>query len=184
MSIGLHSGRVIVAPYDPAWAEEFAAERARLMAALGGAPCVIEHVGSTSVPGLAAKPIIDIMGGRPPESDLDPYVQAFTGAGYEYRGEYGIPGRHYFVRDDAAGARTHHLHLVALDSEHWVRHIAFRDALRADAGASARYAALKHDLAARHGDDRETYTESKAGFIDAVVREWLGDRGEPDTEMG
>jgi GrpB-like predicted nucleotidyltransferase (UPF0157 family) len=184
MPVGLHSGKLIVAPYDPAWAEEFAAERARMVAALGDVPCVIEHVGSTSVPGLAAKPIIDIMGGRPPESDLDAYVRAFTGIGYEYRGEYGLPGREYFVKDDATGARTHHLHLVALDSDHWVRHLAFRDALRANPEKAARYAALKHDLAARYADFRGEYTDSKTGFIEAVVREWLGDRGDPGRETG
>lgn len=173
MPIGLHSGKVIVAPYDPAWAEEFEAERARMAAALGGVPCVIEHVGSTSVPGLAAKPIIDIMGGRPPESDLDAYVRAFTGIGYEYRGEYGLPGREYFVRDDADGARTHHLHLVALDSHHWVRHLAFRDALRADPETAARYAALKHDLAERLSREMGEYADAKTPFIDTVVREWL-----------
>ena len=184
MAIGLHSGRVIVAPYDPAWAEEFAAERARMAAALGGVPCVIEHVGSTSVPGLAAKPIIDIMGGRPPESDLDAYVRAFTGIGYEYRGELGLPGREYFVRDDAAGARTHHLHLVVLGGGHWVRHLAFRDALRADPEKAARYAALKHDLASRYADFRGEYTDSKTPFIEAVVREWLDGRADPDGATG
>lgn len=174
MAIGLRSGAVVVAPYDPEWTDEFVAERARLAAALGGVACEIEHVGSTAVPGLAAKPVIDMLGGPPPESALEPYVRAFTGAGYEYRGEYGLPGREYFVRSDAAGARTHHLHLVVLGGGHWVRHLAFRDALRADAGARERYAALKHRLAAQHGDDRDAYTDAKSAFIDDVVREWLG----------
>lgn len=174
MTIGLGKGEVRVMPHDPAWADEFAAERARLLEALGGVPAEIEHVGSTAVPGLAAKPIIDVLGGRPAGSELEPYVRAFTSAGYEYRGEYGIPGRHYFVRGEP---RTHHLHLVEAGGNLWRRHIAFRDHLRSDPDAVAVYAALKHDLAARFPNDRERYTDGKSAFIDDVLRRVPGTPG-------
>jgi GrpB-like predicted nucleotidyltransferase (UPF0157 family) len=167
MAIGLGTGQVRVMPYDPAWADEFAAERARLLKALGRVPAVIEHVGSTAVPGLAAKPIIDVLAGRPAESELEPYVRAFTAAGYEHRGEYGIPGRHYFVRGEP---RTHHLHLVEMDGGIWRRYVAFRDHLRRHPESAAAYAALKHDLAARFPNDRERYTDGKSAFIDDVLR--------------
>lgn len=170
MTLGLARGEVRVVPYDPAWPAAFAAERERLRKALGGLAMEVEHVGSTSVPGLAAKPVLDLAAGRPPESALEPYVRALEGAGYTYRGENGIAGRHLFVRGSES-ARTHHLHLVALGGEEWERQRAFRDALRADPAARDAYAALKHDLAARHPGDRAAYTGGKADFIARVLRE-------------
>lgn len=169
-SLGLRSGTVVVAPHDPAWAAEFQAERARLMAALGALPGRIEHVGSTSVPELPAKPILDLLGGRPASSAPEPYVAALERAGYVHRGEYGIPGRDYFVRDDASGRRTHHLHLVEEDGPLWRRHLAFRDYLRAHPARAAEYAALKRDLAARHADERAAYTSAKTAFIEETLR--------------
>lgn len=174
-SLGLERGTVRVVPYDPAWAAAFAAERERILVVLGDLPAVVEHVGSTSVPGLAAKPILDIMVGRPPAGAPEPYVRALEGAGYVHRGANGIPGRDYFVRGDP---RTHHLHMVALGGEFWTRNLAFRDHLRRSPESAAAYAALKHDLAARHADDRETYTEGKTAFIDGVVRTALGRGGD------
>ena len=168
--------KVHVAPYDPAWPTQFAAEKARLEAALGGVPATIEHIGSTSVPGLAAKPVIDILAGRPDNSPLDAYVAAFTGVGYEYRGEYGLPGRHYFVRGDG-GAHTHHLHLVVHESDFWRRHLAFRDHLRRSPESAAAYARLKHELAARFAGDKAAYTEAKGPFIAGILRELLGEGG-------
>ena len=169
MTVGLPTGRLVIVPHDPAWGEAFAAERARLAAALGAVPARIEHVGSTAVPGLAAKPIIDILVGRPDGGALEPYVRAFEGAGYLYRGEYGIPGRHYFVRGTGREARTHHLHLVALDGEFWRTHLAFRDHLRRTPECAAAYAARKRELAERHAGDRGAYTEAKAPFIRAAL---------------
>lgn len=163
--LGLASGTVRLVPADPAWAGLFAAERERLLAAVNGLPLVVEHVGSTAVPGLAAKPILDLMGGCPAGGDLAPYVAALEVAGYRHRGEYGIPGRQYFVRDDAGGRRTHHLHLVEQGGAFWRAHLAFRDALRRSPDRAAAYAALKRALAARHPDDRAAYTDGKAAFV-------------------
>ena len=158
--------RVRLVAHDPAWATRFADERARLLTALGDLPAEIEHVGSTAVPGLAAKPILDVLVGRP-AGDVAPYVEALQRAGYVYRGEAGIPGRHYFRRGDP---RTHHLHLVECGGAVWRDHLAFRDRLRADAALAAAYGALKERLAIQHAEDRAAYTEAKAPFITAVLR--------------
>ena len=169
-SLGLRSGVVRLAPPDPAWPAAFADERRRLLTAAAPLPLAIEHVGSTAVPGLPAKPILDLLGGRPGDGDHAPYVVAFVRAGYAYRGESGIPGRHYFVRDDGAGRRTHHLHLVEADGPLWRAHLAFRDHLRGHPACAAEYARLKQALAARHPTDREAYTEGKAAFVAETLR--------------
>ena len=158
--------QVRLVEHDPAWAARFADERARLLTVLGDLPAEIEHVGSTAVPGLVAKPILDLLVGRPP-GDVAPYVAALQRAGYVYRGEAGIPGRHYFRRGDP---RTHHLHLVERGGALWRDHLAFRDRLRADAALAAEYGALKQRLALRHAGDRAAYTEAKAPFVTAVLR--------------
>jgi GrpB-like predicted nucleotidyltransferase (UPF0157 family) len=170
MSLGLSSGSVELAPPDPTWAVAFAAERARLVAAVRPLPLTLEHVGSTAVPGLPAKPILDLLGGHPPGADPVGYVAACEAAGFTYRGEYGVPGRHYFVRDDAAGRRTHHLHLVAEGGALWRSHLAFRDYLRQHPARAAEYTALKSALAARFPADRPAYTEGKAAFITETLR--------------
>jgi GrpB-like predicted nucleotidyltransferase (UPF0157 family) len=168
--LGLDSGTVRVVPYDAAWPALFEAEAERIAAAVregGLPPLAVEHVGSTSVPGLAAKPILDLLAGRSPAVPLDGYVAALEAAGYAYRGENGLPGRHYFVRGEP---RSRHLHLVELGGAHWRRHLAFRDALRARPALAAGYAALKHDLAARHASDREAYTNAKTAFVERVLK--------------
>ena len=170
MSLGLFSGSVALAPPDPRWTTAFAAARDRLVAAADPLPLALEHVGSTAVPGLPSKPILDLLGGHPPGADPLAYVAAFEAAGFTHRGEYGIPGRHYFVRDDAAGRRTHHLHLVAEGGALWRAHLAFRDYLRQHPARVAEYAALKCALAARFPADRAAYTEGKAAFIAETLR--------------
>jgi GrpB-like predicted nucleotidyltransferase (UPF0157 family) len=164
---------LVLTPYDAAWPGAFAAERARISAAFGGLPAEVEHVGSTSVPGLAAKPVLDIMVGRPPASDAAPYVAALVALGYEHRGAHGIPGRDYFVRGEP---RSHQVHMVALGGGFWRRHLAFRDELRRSPATADAYAALKHRLAARFRDDRDAYLEGKTEFIEGVVARAL-DRG-------
>ncbi|HEU4629768.1 MAG TPA: GrpB family protein [Gemmatimonadaceae bacterium] len=166
-SLGLERGTVRLAPHDPAWATLFAAEAARIGSALGTElPLDLEHVGSTAVPGLVAKPILDLLGGYPPGAPVAPYVAALVRAGYVHRGEQGIPGREYFRRGEP---RAYHLHLVVRDGPLWREHLAFRDALRADAALRDAYAALKLELARRHARDREAYTEGKGAFVREVV---------------
>jgi GrpB-like predicted nucleotidyltransferase (UPF0157 family) len=169
--LGLESKTVRVVPYDTRWPALFRAEAARLADAISeaGLPALtFEHVGSTAVPGLAAKPILDIAAGRRSESSVGAYVTALEAADYIYRGESGLPGRDFFRRGEL---RSHHIHLVVHDGWHWRRYLGFRDALRADSALRDAYAALKHDLAARYPHDREAYIEGKTSFVERVARD-------------
>ena len=175
-SLGLESGTVRLAPHDPAWAALFAAEAQRLRAVLGpDRPLALEHTGSTAVPGLAAKPILDLLGGYPPGAPVEPYVAALVRAGYVHRGEQGIPGREFFRRGEP---RAYHLHLAVQHGAFWREHLAFRDALRADTAVRDAYAALKLDLARRFPRDRESYIEGKGAFVRQVVAAALARGGD------
>jgi GrpB-like predicted nucleotidyltransferase (UPF0157 family) len=165
-ALGLASKTVRVVPYDARWPALFAAEEARIRTALDGIPLELEHVGSTSVPGLAAKPIIDIMAGRLADVPAERVIPLLVKAGYEHRGDRGLPGREFFRRGDP---RSYHVHLVDLASHYWREHLGFRDRLRADPATLAEYASLKRALAARFPFDREKYIEGKADFIQGVI---------------
>jgi GrpB-like predicted nucleotidyltransferase (UPF0157 family) len=167
---------VEIAEYDPVWPEAYERERAAIADALGGNLLAIEHVGSTAVPGLGAKPIVDVMVGLRELSDHARCVDPLTSLGYEHKGEYGIPGRHYF-RKPVQGPRTHQVHMVEQGSAFWVRHLLFRDYLRANPDEAAAYDRLKRGLAERFGTDLEGYTEAKTEFIrsaEAKARATLG----------
>ena len=156
-----------IAPYDPMWPRGFAAEADRLAQACRALPLRIEHIGSTAVPGLSAKPIIDILIGVPPRAVRAPYVAAIRDLGYEHLGAHGIPGRDYFRR---GSPRTHHVHLVSWSSTVWHDHLLFRDWLRQNESAALEYAVLKRELHAQFADDRSGYSESKSPFIKATLR--------------
>ena len=162
------SPAVVLVPYDPQWPALFEAEAAWIERALAGLPIRLEHVGSTAVPGLAAKPIIDILAGRPPRSAVAPYVAAFRQLGYEHRGTSGLPGREYFRRGDP---RSHHVHLVSWTSALWRDHLAFRDYLRDHPSVAREYETLKRDLAVTLANDRRRYTDAKGPFIRTVLRD-------------
>jgi GrpB-like predicted nucleotidyltransferase (UPF0157 family) len=168
MSLGLESGTVRVVPYDPAWPEFFAREADRLQAILAKAhlALVLEHTGSTAVPGLAAKPVLDMLGGYPEGAEVHSYVHSLVSAGYVHRGEQDIPGREFFRRGNP---RAYHLHLVVINSSFWEDHLAFRNRLRADSSLRDSYATLKRDLAARYPRDREAYIAGKASFVQHVL---------------
>jgi GrpB-like predicted nucleotidyltransferase (UPF0157 family) len=121
------TGSVRLVPYDSTWPLEFAAEAERIERACEGMPLRLEHIGSTSIPGLAAKPVIDILAGRPGNVAGNKYVDALRQIGYEHKGAYGIPGRNYFRRGTP---RTHHVHMVSWSSDLWRDHLLFRDYLR------------------------------------------------------
>jgi GrpB-like predicted nucleotidyltransferase (UPF0157 family) len=160
---------VVLSPYDPQWPAMFEAEAVRIEHALVGLPIRLEHVGSTAVPGLAAKPVIDILAGRPPRSDPAPYVAAMKQLGYEHMGAYGIRGRNYFRR---GSPRTHHVHMVTWTSTFWKDHLTFRDALRENAALAREYETLKYDLAATlPREDKRLYADAKGPFIRKVLRE-------------
>lgn len=163
---------VILADYDPAWPARFETQRAALMTALdycteGGVVYDIEHVGSTAVPGLAAKPCLDILIDAHPLPLTPEKLGALAALGYGHRGENGLPGRHYFVK----GPHQVHLHVVSREGSHWARLLIFRDYLRANVGARERYADLKQTLAERFPDDRAAYSEGKGPFIAEMERE-------------
>lgn len=172
MSLGLESGTVRVVPYDAAWPRLFSEEADRIRGVVGELPLTLEHTGSTAVPGLAAKPILDVLGGHPPDADLPSYIAAIERAGYVYRGEQGIPGRHFFRRGDP---RSYHLHLAVRDGSFWRDHLTFRDALRGDSLLRDEYAALKLSLAKEYPRDREAYIAAKTMFVRAVLAGEPGD---------
>src|SRR4051812_48347910 len=161
-----------LASYDPAWPSRFRIESDELQRVL--APWLagsVEHIGSTAVPGLAAKPVIDIMAGV---SDLNvsrPAIEALAVLGYCYF-PYRPDLEHWFCKPSPA-FRTHHLHLVPVGAAQWIRPIAFRDYLKAHPDVAREYDGLKRELAARFRFDREAYTDAKGPFIDAVTEKAL-----------
>jgi GrpB-like predicted nucleotidyltransferase (UPF0157 family) len=174
MALGLDSGTVRVVRYNPTWPTLFVAEVQRLREALPShLPIALEHTGSTAVPGLAAKPVLDLLGGYPHGTLVEPYIAALVRSGYSYRGEQGIPGRHFFRRGEP---RAYHVHLVEQDGTFWREHIAFRDALRADVELRDEYAALKLNLARRYPRDREAYIEGKTAFVQRVLAATLTEK--------
>jgi len=159
-----------IVEYDPAWPARFADEAARIATVLGEAAIAIEHVGSTAVPGLAAKPVIDIdVTLRSFADDRARAIEALEGLGYSYWAANPDPGHLFFVKGlPPAATRTHHVHVFAR-AEETARRRAFRDRLRADRAEAARYAALKRELASRHRSDRDAYTAAKAAYVAEVV---------------
>jgi GrpB-like predicted nucleotidyltransferase (UPF0157 family) len=156
---------VEVVDYDPEWPRMFAEEKARILEACGEWLEVIEHIGSTSVPGLAAKPIIDMMPGLRRLEDGRHCIEPMEKLGYQYLGEYGIPGRLYFNR---GVPRSHHVHMFVVGHGQWDRHLLFRDYLRTHPQAAAAYADLKRELARRHREDRDAYTDAKTEFVRTI----------------
>lgn len=157
-----------VVPYDPLWPSKFQAEGARLQVVL--APWLagpIEHVGSTAIPGMPAKPVIDIMAAVRSLETSRPAISALAEAGYVYF-PYRPDIMHWFCKPSSA-FRTHHLHLVPLDSERWVKCLAFRDAIRGNQTLAAEYAALKYQLATEFKFHREAYTDGKRPFVERVL---------------
>lgn len=156
---------VVLAEHDATWAETFAAEAARLRDALGSVAVEVHHVGSTAVPGLLAKPIIDITLIVTKLGAMD--RTALERAGFVWRGENGIPGRRYLKRDDPGWPmELSHVHAYEADHPDVARHLAFRGALRASPVLCAGYAEVKRALP---HDDREVYTDGKAEFVAAAL---------------
>jgi GrpB-like predicted nucleotidyltransferase (UPF0157 family) len=160
--------RVIIVPYDPNWPRQFEQVRTVMAGIFAGCEADIEHVGSTAVPGLGAKPVIDVMIGLSELAEADNRIAALEAAGYEYVQKYEreMPERRYF-RKPRVGPRACHVHSVVKGSEFWVRHLAFRDHLRAHPATVADYYELKRDLAMR--STKEEYTEAKSPFIEGIL---------------
>ena len=154
--------RIQVVDYDPSWPKGYAEERRRLRAALGAKLGAMEHIGSTAVPGLAAKPTLDLMLGVEEIATWPELVGPMTRVGYKYLGEFGIPGRHFFRKGLPP---THHIHWVRRDGDFWTKQLVFRDYLREHPRQAAEYGRTKRMLAQKHAKDRAAYTASKTGFI-------------------
>ena len=160
---------VQIVDYDPAWPEMAAAEIARVRTALGTVAVRIEHVGSTAVPGLAAKPIVDLQVSVREVEPRARYVGPLEDLGYLFAPDSESPDFHFFGRP-AERPRTHHLHVCEAGSEHELRHLAVREYLRTHPDEAARYGELKRRLVARHPRDRLAYIEGKEDFVGALER--------------
>jgi GrpB-like predicted nucleotidyltransferase (UPF0157 family) len=153
-----------IVPHDPSWVAKFEAEKAQLETLLGPwRKGPIEHVGSTAVAGLCAKPVIDVMVGVPSLAESEPAKAVLRDVGYQYA-EYKTDLMHWFCKPSVA-LRTHHLHLIPYESPLWHDRLRFRDLLRSDSTLAAEYAALKLQLAEKFEFDREAYTDAKWPFI-------------------
>ena len=158
---------VHVSDYDPAWPEQFRALARRAADAVGDIVLGIEHVGSTSVPGLAAKPVVDLAVVVRRE-DVPRAVERLAPLGYVHQGDKGMPGREAFRTPP--GEPKHHLYVCIPESEGFRDHVLFRDYLRAHPETAREYAELKRRLAIQHRDDRGAYQQAKKPFIDAVTQ--------------
>lgn len=164
--------KVVVSEYRPEWADEFRRESERLKGAFGDSLLGLYHIGSTAVPGLAAKPVIDMLAVVKEIPDADKAAPALEALGYEGLGEYGIPGRRYFRK--GGENRTHQLHVFGQDSKGEIaRHLAFRDYLRRHPETAAEYGNLKKKLAAEFPEDIDGYCDGKDKFVKAAEREGL-----------
>jgi GrpB-like predicted nucleotidyltransferase (UPF0157 family) len=167
MILGLTSGKVSLARAHDAWAAAYEGERARIVAAIGEHLLDIQHVGSTSIPNVPAKPILDILVG-----EARACVGPMIAIGYTYRGENGIPRRHYFVKGDP---RTHHVHMVEVRSDGWRMTLRFRDLLRMNPVLAGEYAREKERLALLHHGNREVYQREKDKIVESILaREKVG----------
>ncbi|WP_068115439.1 GrpB family protein [Tropicimonas marinistellae] len=158
-----------LAPYSLDWAWQADQEADRWSAALGDALVTVHHIGSTAVPNLAAKPIIDLLPEIAVGIDPDRLRGAVEGMGYEWLGEYGLPRRRYCRRDDpATGRRVIQAHCWVSGDPEILRHLAFRDALRADPLLISGYESRKRHCASLHPNDTEAYCRCKSTWIDTV----------------
>ena len=167
----LHS--VVIAPYDPSWARRATEEAAVLEQALGDNFVRVEHIGSTSVEGLAAKPILDLMPLVHSLDRLDQQRAAIEAIGYAWHGEFGIEGRRYGTKTDAKGTREVNLHCFQIDSPQIQRHLVFRDYLRLHPAVAREYETEKRRVAGLHPDDSRAYNDGKWAWVARVEAEAL-----------
>lgn len=159
---------IAVLAHDPGWARKFECEAQLVRAALGSAVTAIHHIGSTAVPGIYAKPIIDMLVEVTSLQAVEQQAATLAAEGYEAMGEFGLPGRRYFRKDNAAGAREYQVHAYAVGSPELERHLAFRDYLRSHSDVAEEYSGLKRRLAKQYPSDIEAYMDGKDPFIKAT----------------
>lgn len=165
--------KIVVVEYDPMWKEKYETEAARLREILKDILISIDHIGSTSVEGLTAKPIIDILPVVTDIERVDDYNAEFEALGYECMGEYGIPGRRYF-RKGGEEHRAFHIHIFGQDSIHDIRrHLAVRDYLRSHKEVADAYGDLKKKLALQFPNDIDGYCDGKDAFVKNLEKKAL-----------
>jgi GrpB-like predicted nucleotidyltransferase (UPF0157 family) len=161
--------KIFVLPYDPLWVESFNVEAKNLRSLFGAEIVEIHHIGSTSIPGMAAKPIVDVLPVVRDIHVIDRFNPVMHESGYLPSGEYGMPGRRYFVKG-CINQRSHHIHIYQSGHGDIERHLAFRDYLRTHPNKAKEYEVLKINLVKKYSEDREAYINGKDGFIKELER--------------
>lgn len=166
--LGLRYGVVKLAPHSPEWRNLFDIEHQILQGLIGPYVIEIRHIGSTAIPSIYAKPILDIMAGLRKLADVEHCIAPLETAGYKYMGEQAIPGWHFFIKGSGE-VKTHHLHVVEWNSDYWITHLLFQEYLCRHPEAAYAYEQLKRDLEKKYPDDRDSYTRDKTDFIHAIT---------------
>jgi GrpB-like predicted nucleotidyltransferase (UPF0157 family) len=180
--VGLRRGSVLLVPHRSEWRKLFEEEAARLRSALGEKILRVEHVGSTAVESMEAKPLIDMMAAVESLEDARGLVPALERMGYEHRGDGGVRGR-IFLAKGPRSRRTHHLSLAEPTSDHWQKSLLFRDHLWAHPEVAEEYRNLKRELARKFPEDRDSYTAGKDSFIERSTECALtGDQTSPERQ--
>jgi len=177
--LGLRRGKVKLLPYSPKWANLFGKEKQLLKKTFGKTIIGIEHVGSTAIPGMPAKPIIDINVGVKSMKIARETKNQFKKIGYEHRPvapgrtKIDLKGQELYVKGPEA-RRTYYVHVTVYNSNYWKKYVFFRDHLRQNLAAAKQYAELKKKLAKKYPNDRYTYTEKKEVFINKILKKAKG----------
>lgn len=167
------SRHIVIADYDPQWPVLYEEEKNQILEAVGHKILAIEHVGSTAVPGLGAKPIIDMMAGVHHSSDAEECLPLLRDIGYTSVTPQPDDPDHYYCLGKGPHSVGYHLHLMKFGSNSWEKHLLFRDYLRTNPDVANQYHDLKKEIVAKHGSDRATYNRAKTSFIEAVVAKAL-----------
>ena len=168
MSIKVDFFKVEVAPHDPTWRRSFETESKLIALALRDNVVAIHHIGSTAIPQIHAKPIIDMLVEVKDIIKLDTQSSEIEALGYQAMGEFGISGRRFFRKGNEAGIRTHHIHTFEVASPQIERHLAFRDYMISHPEDAQQYSELKRELANKYHDNIQGYMDGKDGFIKAM----------------
>lgn len=168
MILGLPKDVLQFLPYNPEWKRLFEEEKQQLQSVIGKNILDIQHIGSTSIPGIIAKPILDIGIAVHNFEQAALSIEPITRIGYTYRGEKGISKRHFFIKGNPT---THHLHMFEIESTNWKNHLIFRDYLRQNLEIVKQYAELKIQLLQKYKGDRDAYQEAKKPFIEQVLKQ-------------
>jgi GrpB-like predicted nucleotidyltransferase (UPF0157 family) len=174
--VGLERGTVELVPHRDEWREAFETEAERLRSTLGDRLLAVEHVGSTAVEGLAAKPVIDVLAVVEESGDEEGWTRRLEPLGYEFRPDDGVPDRLFYAKGPESD-RTHYLSVTERGSETHVEQLRFRDYLRDNPDVVAEYERLKRDLAEAYPDDRESYTSEKSAFVEEILRRANEEKG-------